>query len=78
MVMAGEGGAGGSMTAIQILQKIKADTEKLMPQVSEGSSRLYEISTNGTITERTAHVRAHFRRISRLLQGLIHRLRKTH
>ena len=66
------------MTAIQILQKVKADTEKLMPQVMEGSSRLYEISTNGTITERTAHMRTHVRRVSRLMHRLIRHLRKTH
>ncbi|MGH8142180.1 MAG: hypothetical protein ACREU2_06660 [Steroidobacteraceae bacterium] len=66
------------MSVIQALQKMKAETEALMPRLRSGSSRLYEISTNGTITERTTQMRSYFRRHPRLLQRLIDRLSKTH
>ncbi len=64
------------MTVIEILQKIKADTEQLLVRLNTSGSRLYEISTTGTIVECTAQMREQYEGVCQRLQRVIEMLRK--
>jgi hypothetical protein len=48
------------MVVIQILQKIRDETGQLCAQLDSGSSRLYEITTAGSIVERTQQMRSFY------------------
>ncbi|HTT05741.1 MAG TPA: hypothetical protein VMF64_10665 [Steroidobacteraceae bacterium] len=48
------------MVVMQILQKIRQESEQLCGQLDSGSSRLYEITTAGTIVERTQQMRSFY------------------
>ena len=45
------------MAVIEILQKLRAEAENLLGHLNSGSSRIYEITTSGSIIERTAQLR---------------------
>lgn len=55
------------MVVIQILQTIRAESEQLCGQLDSGSSRLYEITTGGSIVERTQQMRSFYDFIVRQL-----------
>jgi hypothetical protein len=59
---------------IDTLQKVKAESERLLTQLSSSSSRLYEISTTGTIVERTQQLRDFYEFVARHLGEVLHRL----
>ena len=63
------------MVVIDILQKIQSEAERLLGQVSSGSSRIYEISTAGTIVERTHQQRDFYEFVARQLDHAITLLR---
>ena len=64
------------MTVLDILQKINKETERLLEQLNSGASRMYEISTAGTIVERTAHLRDYYSGVIQQLQRVIETLRR--
>lgn len=55
------------MVVIDILQKIRAESEHLLGQLDSGSSRIYEITTSGTIVERTQQLRSFYELLLRQL-----------
>ena len=55
------------MVVIDILQKIREESEHLLGQLDSGSSRIYEITTSGTIVERTQQLRGFYELIVRQL-----------
>ena len=55
------------MAVIDILQKIRQESEHLLGQLDAGASRIYEITTSGTIVERTQQMRAFYALIVRQL-----------
>lgn len=59
------------MSPIAILQEIRIDTEQLLAQLESGSSRFYEITADGTLTECTPTLRQYYRHIVRNVQHLI-------
>lgn len=48
------------MAAIEILQNIYEESERLLGQLDSDSSRIYEITTAGTIVERTHQLRSFY------------------
>ena len=48
------------MAVIDILQKIREESEHLLGQLDSGASRIYEITTSGTIVERTQQLRGFY------------------
>jgi hypothetical protein len=62
------------MSAMQILQNIKASTERQLARLTSGSTRLYEITTAGAISERTAAMRDYYTDVSRQIQSVIDQL----
>jgi hypothetical protein len=69
------------MQAIEVLQEIRIETEQFLEQLDSGASRLYEISTAGTIVERTVPMRRYYRDILQRLQRvmeLLHAERPQH
>ena len=48
------------MIVIGLLQKIYQESERLLGQLDSGSSRIYEITTAGTIVERTHQLRSFY------------------
>ena len=65
------------MIATQILQKMKAESENLMAQLNSDNSRIYQITADGKITERTTELRAYLQRMAQQLQRVTERLSKT-
>jgi hypothetical protein len=59
------------MSPIAILQGICTETEQLLAQLDCGAARLYEITTEGAITERTPAVRRYYRDVVGNLQRVI-------
>lgn len=59
------------MVVIDILQKIREESEHLLGQLDSGSSRIYEITTTGTIVERTQQLRGFYERIVGQLEQAI-------
>jgi len=62
------------MVVIEILQKIREESERLMIQIDSGSARLYEITTAGTIVERTHQMRTFYALMVAQLGQAIHLL----
>jgi hypothetical protein len=62
--------------AIAILQTLKSEIEQLLAQLNSSASRLYEISTTGSIVERTIQVRERCQSLSEQLQRVIDLLRQ--
>jgi hypothetical protein len=62
------------MGAIEFLQKIREESEQLFGQLDSGSSRIYEISTAGTIVERTQQLRSFYELVGRQLEQAIRAL----
>lgn len=58
------------MALVDILQHMKADTERFLHRLNNGESRLYEISSGGAIVERTHEFREHH-------EGLLQRLQRA-
>ncbi len=63
------------MVGIAILQKIQAEADRHLGQLRSGASRVYEISTAGTIVERTHQVRDFYELVARQLEHVIGLLR---
>ncbi len=63
--------------AIDILRELHTETEQLLAQLESGAARLYEITTEGTITERTPAVRLYYRNVIRNLQSIIDSLHRS-
>lgn len=59
------------MSVIEILQKIMTDTQRLLTQLDIGASRQYEISTTGTISERTTQMREYYLDVVQQVQRVI-------
>lgn len=59
------------MIVIDILRNVKCETERHLEQLNSSSSRVYEISTSGTIVERTTQLRDFYQFIARQLQNII-------
>jgi len=59
------------MVVINILQKIQVEAEKHLGQLNSSSSRVYEISTGGTIVERTHQLRDFYGFVSQQLEHAI-------
>ncbi|HEX4049463.1 MAG TPA: hypothetical protein VHY19_01095 [Steroidobacteraceae bacterium] len=55
------------MAVIDILQKIREESERLLGELDSSSSRIYEITTAGTIVERTHQLRTFYGFIVRQL-----------
>jgi hypothetical protein len=64
------------MLAIDILQEIRTEAEQLLAKLDSKASRIYEITTVGTIVERTAPMQLYYRNIIEKLQCVIDLLRK--
>lgn len=64
------------MSPIAILQGIYVETEQLLAQLDSGAARLYEITTEGAITERTPAVRRYYRDIIGNLRRVIELLQQ--
>lgn len=62
------------MGAIEFLQRIREESERLFGQLESGASRVYEISTAGTIVERTQQLRSFHELIGRQLEQAIRAL----
>jgi hypothetical protein len=62
------------MGAIEFLQNIREESERLFAQLEAGSSRIYEISTAGTIVERTQQLRSFYELIGQQLEQVIRTL----
>lgn len=45
------------MVVIDILQRLRTEAEGLLGHLNSGSSRIYEITTSGSIVERTSQLR---------------------
>jgi hypothetical protein len=60
------------MAVIEILQKIREESERLLAQLDSGSSRFYEITTAGTIVEQTHQLRGFYQSIVQQLGHAIH------
>jgi len=56
------------MAVIEILQKIRGEVERMLGQLNSGSSRFYEITTAGTIVERTHQLRDFYEFVARHLE----------
>lgn len=52
------------------LQKLSSDTKRLATQLYAGKSRIYQISSEGKITERTGELRDYLRRSMRAFDKL--------
>ncbi len=65
------------MVVIDILQKVKKETEGLLGQLNSGSSRIYEISTTGTIVERTDQLRNFYEFVALQIEQVIALLHAT-
>lgn len=63
------------MVAVDILQKIQAEAEKLLGQLNSSSSRFYEISSAGSIVERTQELRDFYAFIGSQLEHVVTLLR---
>ena len=59
------------MSVIEILQKIMTDTQRLLTQLDISASRQYEISTTGTISERTTQMREYYLDVVQQVQRVI-------
>jgi len=59
------------MVVIEILQKIRTEAERLLQPLTSGSSRIYEITTTGTIVERTDQLRDFYELTARRLGQVI-------
>jgi hypothetical protein len=62
------------MSPIAILQGICTETEQLLARLDAGAARLYEITTEGAITERTPAARRYYRDIIGNLRRVIEQL----
>ena len=62
------------MVVIEILQKTREESARLMAQIDSGASRLYEITTAGTIVERTHQMRSFYALVVEQLGEAIHLL----
>jgi hypothetical protein len=60
------------MVVIDILQKIRDESEQVLGQLDSSSSRIYEITTSGTIVERTHQLRSFYELLLRQLGQAIH------
>lgn len=63
------------MPVIDILQKIKVETERLLVDLHNSATRVYEISAGGTIVERTAQLQDYYASVRDQLQRVIDLLR---
>jgi len=62
--------AGRRFCETQILQKMKIETESLMSQLNSEKSRIYQITADGAIIERTAELRSYFQSIIQSIERL--------
>jgi len=64
------------MGVIEILLKIKSETDRLRSHLEASSARFYEISTCGTIVERTVQLHDYYATVQEQLQRAIELLRR--
>ncbi|MGH8144231.1 MAG: hypothetical protein ACREU2_17165 [Steroidobacteraceae bacterium] len=64
------------MTAVETLQRIQTDTEHQLLRLNMNGSRMYEISTTGTIVEQTAQLREYYESVRQRLQHVIETLKR--
>jgi hypothetical protein len=59
------------MNVVEILQRIQTDTEQQLLRLNMGGSRMYEISTAGTIVEQTAQLREYYESVRQRVQHVL-------